>query len=239
MSMWGPFEAIPLEAQARLLEVNLLGAINGAHAVLPHLFARGGRGVIINTVSISGRVPTPWASTYTATKFGLAGFTDALRDELAAHSDIKVCGVYPPFVDTPTNVHSPNYTGRALRPVPPVVDPERVAEVMVELAFRPRRSVRIGALHALAAPYSVAPDWTGRRVARLGERYFLRSGPPAPASSGALFEPIMDTGRTRGGWGEPERARVKRTLAIMALAGMAGMGVLALAQPRPRSTGSR
>jgi len=30
----------------------------------------------------------------------------------------KVCGVYPPFVDTPTNVHSPNYTGRALRPVP-------------------------------------------------------------------------------------------------------------------------
>jgi short-subunit dehydrogenase len=63
MSMWGPFEAIPLEAQARLLEVNLLGAINGAHAVLPHLFACGGRGVIINTVSISGRVPTPWAST--------------------------------------------------------------------------------------------------------------------------------------------------------------------------------
>jgi NAD(P)-dependent dehydrogenase (short-subunit alcohol dehydrogenase family) len=118
MSMWGPFEAIPLEAQARLLEVNLLGAINGAHAVLPHLFARGGRGVIINTVSISGRVPTPWASTYTATKFGLAGFTDALRYELAAHSAIEVCGIYPAFTDTPTSLHSANYTGRSLRPVP-------------------------------------------------------------------------------------------------------------------------
>ena len=244
MSLWGPFEDIPLDSHARLVEVNLLGAINGTFAVLPHFLDHGGRGTVINNVSIGGKIPMPWAATYTATKFGLAGFTDALRDELAAHSDIKVCGVYPPFVDTPTNVHSPNYTGRALRPVFPVVTPERVAEVMVELAFRPRRSVRIGALHALAAPYSVAPDWTGRRVARLGERYFLRSGPPAPPSPASLFEPVPDTGRTRGGWGEPERARAKRTfgnmaLAFMALAGMAGAGALALAQPRPRSTGSR
>jgi len=108
---------------------------------------------------------------------------------------------------------------------------------MVELAFRPRRSVRIGALHALAAPYSVAPDWTVKRVARMGERYLLQSGLPAPASPGSLFEPVPDTGRTRGGWGEPERAQAKRTLALVALAGMAGVGALALA--RPRSAGSR
>ena len=118
MSLWGPFEDIPLESHARLVEVNLLGAINGTFAVLPHFLDHGGRGTVINNVSIGGKIPMPWAATYTATKFGLAGFTDALRDELAAHSDIKVCGVYPPFVDTPTNVHSPNYTGRALRPVP-------------------------------------------------------------------------------------------------------------------------
>ncbi|UEM02834.1 SDR family oxidoreductase [Skermanella rosea] len=231
MSLWGPFEEIPLESQARLVEVNLLGAINGTHAVLPHFFAHGGRGILINNISIGGKVPMPWATTYTATKFGLAGFTEALRDELSAHSDIRVCGVYPPFVDTPTNLHSPNYTGRALRPVPPVVTPERVAEVMVELAFRPRRSVRIGAQHALAVPYAVAPDRTGRLVARLGERFLLRSGPRAPASPGSLFEPVMDGRRTRGGWGEPERARARRTLAVLALAGMAGLGAAALARP--------
>jgi hypothetical protein len=176
----------------------------------------------------------PWAATYSATKYGLAGFTDALRDELAAHTDIRVCGVYPPFVDTPTDVHSPNYTGRAQRPVPPVVYPERVAEVMVEQAVYPRRSVRIGAARALDAPYWMAPDWTGKLVAALGKRFFLHSGPPAPPSSGSLFEPVMDKGRTRSGWGEPERARAKRNLAMLASAGMAGLGVIALAQPRSR-----
>jgi NADP-dependent 3-hydroxy acid dehydrogenase YdfG len=234
MSLWGPFEEIPLASQARLVEVNLLGAINGTFAVLPHFFAHGGRGIIINNISIGGRIPMPWAATYSATKYGLAGFTDALRDELAAHSDIRVCGVYPPFVDTPTNVHSPNYTGRALRPVPPVIYPEQVAEVMVELAVHPRRSVRIGAAHALAVPYWMAPDWTGKLVASLGERFFLRSGPPAPPSSGSLFEPVMDVGRTRGGWGEPERTHAKRGLAVAVLAGMVGLGAIALARPRSR-----
>jgi len=226
MSLWGPFEDIPLASQARLVEVNLLGAINGTFAVLPHFLAHGGRGIIINNISIGGRIPMPWAATYSATKYGLAGFTDALRDELAAHSDIRVCGVYPPFVDTPTNVHSPNYTGRALRPVPPVVYPERVAEVMVELAVHPRRSVRIGAAHALAAPYWIAPDWTGKLVAGLGRRFFLHSGPPAPPSSGSLFEPVMDGGRIRGGWGEPERRRAKRNLALVALAGLSALAVV-------------
>ena len=100
-SMWGPFEAIPLESQARLIELNLLGAIYGSHAALSHFFDRERRGVIINVSSIFGRVPMPWAASYSASKAGLAGFTEALRFELAAHSDIEVCGVYPAYVDTP------------------------------------------------------------------------------------------------------------------------------------------
>src|SRR5918997_6893808 len=78
-SMWGPFEEIPLERQARLIELNLLGAINGSHATLPHFFERGGRGVIVNVSSIFGRVPMPWAAAYSASKAGLVGFTEALR----------------------------------------------------------------------------------------------------------------------------------------------------------------
>jgi NAD(P)-dependent dehydrogenase (short-subunit alcohol dehydrogenase family) len=176
-SMWGPFEDIPLESQARLIELNLLGAIYGSHAALPRFFDREGRGVIINVSSIFGRVPMPWAASYSASKAGLAGFTEALRFELAAHSDIEVCGVYPAYVDTPTYLNSANYTGRALRPVPPVVPPERVAEQIVSLALRPRRSVRVGVLHASAVPYALAPDPTGRLAARRGRRFLFRSGP--------------------------------------------------------------
>jgi len=215
-SMWGRFEEIPLESQSRLVELNLLGAINGSHAVLPHFFERGGRGVIVNVSSLFGRVPMPFATAYTASKAGLAGFTEALRDELAPRSEIEVCGVYPAYVDTPTYLNSANYTGRALRPVPPVVPPERVADRIVGLALRPRRSARVGSLHALALPYAIAPDAVGRLVARLGRRFLFRSGPAASDSDGGLFETVAGRAEARGDWGVPERRRAKRTAAVAA-----------------------
>jgi NAD(P)-dependent dehydrogenase (short-subunit alcohol dehydrogenase family) len=230
-SMWGPFEDIPLGSQARLIELNLLGAIYGSHAALPHFFARGGRGVLINVSSIFGRVPRPWAASYSASKAGLAGFTEALRFELASRSGIEVCGVYPAYVDTPTYLNSANYTGRALRPVPPVVPPERVAEQIVGLALRPRRSVRAGALHASAVPYALAPDLTGRLAARLGGRFLFRSGPPMDTSDGGLFETVTGRAEVRGGWGLPERRRARRAVAI---AGALAVGTSAVLLSRTR-----
>lgn len=218
-SMWGPFEEIPLESQLRLSELNLLGAINGSHAALPHFFDRGGRGVIINVSSIFGRMPMPFATSYSASKAGLAAFTEALRFELAAGSDIEVCGVYPAYVDTPTYLNSANYTGRALRPVPPVVPPERVAERIVDLALRPRRSVRVGSLNASAVAYALAPEPIGRLTARLGERFLFRAVPRADASDGGLFETVPGEAEVRGGWGILERRWARRAVAVAAVAG--------------------
>ena len=213
-SMWGSFEDIPLESQVRLIELNLLGAIYGCHAALPYFFDGGGRGVIINVSSIFGRVPMPWAASYSASKAGLAGFSEALRFELSSHSGIEVCGVYPAYVDTPTYLNSANYTGKSLRPVPPVVTPERVAERIVGLALRPRRSVRVGALHASAVPYALAPDLTGGLAARLGRQFLFRSGPPADASDGGLFKTVAGRAEARGDWGMPERRRARRAVTI-------------------------
>ena len=229
-SMWGRFEEVPLESQSRLVELNLLGAIYGSHAALPHFFDRGGHGVIINFSSVFGRVPMPWAATYSASKAGLAGFTEALRFELASHSGIEVCGVYPAYVDTPTYLNSANYMGRALRPVPPVVPLERVAERIVGLALRPRRSVRVGALHASAVPYALAPDPTGRLAARMGGRFLFRSGPPVDASDGGLFETVPAEAEVRGGWGMPERRQAKRAVAIAAA--LVGVSAVFLSRTR-------
>ena len=171
----------------------------------------------------------PWAASYSASKAGLAGFTEALRFELAARSDIEVCGVYPAYVDTPTYLNSANYTGRTLRPVPPVVPPERVAERIVGLALRPRRSLRVGALHASAVPYALAPDPTGRLAARLGGRFLFRSGPPADVSDGGLFETVAGRAEVRGAWGIAERRRARRALAI---GGALAAGVAAVFLPR-------
>ncbi len=232
-SMWGPFEEIPLESQARLIESNLLGVINGSHAALSHFFDRGGRSVIINVSSVFGRVPMPFAASYSASKFGVAGFTEALRFELAARSEIEVCGVYPAYVDTPTYLNSANYTGRALRPVPPVVPPERVAERIVGLALRPRHAVHVGALHASVIPHALAPGLVGRLAARLGRRFLFHSGPPAAASDGGLFKTVLGEAEVRGGWGIPERTRARRTVAVGAtLAGLAGVSTVLLSRTR-------
>ncbi len=231
-SMWGPFEEIPLESQTRLITLNLLGAIAGCHAVLPHLLDRGGQGVIINVSSIGGRVPIPYAASYSASKFGLAGFTDALRSELAARSGIRVCGVYPAYVDTPTYLESANYTGRALRPVPPVVLPERVAEHIVSLALRPRRSARVGVANAVAVPFALVPDMTGRLVGRLAERFLLRSGPTAPTTDGGLWETVpAGDAMVRGDWGIKERESARRAGTVV-LAGLAGAAVLLFRRAR-------
>lgn len=109
-SMWGPFEEIPLESQARLIELNLLGAINGSYAVLAYFFDRGGRGVIINVSSIGGLVPMPFAASYSASKFGLAGFTETLRSELAARSEIAST--------RPTSTLLPTWNRRTTRAAP-------------------------------------------------------------------------------------------------------------------------
>src|SRR5215213_1802580 len=231
-SMWGRFEEVPLESQSRLVELNLLGAINGSHAVLPHFLERGGRGVIINVSLVFGRVPMPFAAAYSASKAGLAGFTEALRAELAPRSEIEVCGVYPAYVDTPTYLNSANYTGRALRPVPPVVPPERVAERIVGLAVRPRRVVHVGTLHASAIPYKLAPDSTGRLVGHLGRRFLFRSGPPADATDGGLFETVPAEAEVHGGWGMPERARARRVAALAAFAGLVSASVALLSRTR-------
>ncbi|MDP8900929.1 MAG: short-chain dehydrogenase, partial [Actinomycetota bacterium] len=127
-----------------------------------------------------------------------------------------VCGVYPAYVDTPTYLNSANYTGRALRPVPPVVPPGRVAERIVGLALRPRRSVRVGALNASYLPYALAPDPSGRLAAALGARFLFRSGPRASDSDGGLFGTVEGKAEARGGWGVPQRKRASRIAAIAA-----------------------
>ena len=176
----------------------------------------------------------PFAASYSASKFGLAGFTDALRSELSARSEIRICGVYPAYVGTPTYLESANYTGRALRSVPPVVPPERVAECIVSLALRPRRSAHVGAANAVAVPFALLPDTSGRLVGRLAERFLLRSGLEADPTDGGLWETVPTSDPViRGAWSMEERSKARRAASV-ALAGLAGASAAVLLSRRAR-----
>ena len=71
-----------------LMNINFWGVVHGTKAFLPYLKASGD-GHVVNISSVFGLVSIPTQSAYNAAKFGVRGFTDALRIEL----DIERCGV--------------------------------------------------------------------------------------------------------------------------------------------------
>jgi short-subunit dehydrogenase len=83
---------------AHQINVNLIGMIQMTHAVLPHMIDRK-QGHIINMGSIAGLIATPTYSVYAASKYGLRGFTEALRREVHIYG-IHVTGIYPGGVAT-------------------------------------------------------------------------------------------------------------------------------------------
>jgi hypothetical protein len=94
----GTVETVALENLERILEVNLKAPIRLCKLVLPHLRASGG-GAIVNVASLAGRVPLDHEATYTASKFGLRGFSFAMAEELAG-SGITVSVVSPGPIET-------------------------------------------------------------------------------------------------------------------------------------------
>ena len=75
------------------IQVNLTGLIHVTQAVLPYMLARRS-GHIINMSSIAGWLAAPSYTVYAATKYGVRGFTTALRREVAPFG-IEVSGIYP------------------------------------------------------------------------------------------------------------------------------------------------
>ncbi|HJU20618.1 MAG TPA: SDR family oxidoreductase [Stellaceae bacterium] len=216
----GSYGETPIAAHRRVIETNLLGAMNGAHAVLPQFFAER-RGVLINTLSLGAWAAAPYAAAYATSKFGLRGFSESLRAELGSWPDIHVCDLFPSFLDTPGIAHGANYTGRALQPAPPVYDPQRVADAMFRLVLRPRPTVAVGMPARLARlAHALAPGITGWTTARFLELYLHRAA-AAPVTEGNLFQPVPEGSTIRGGWQGQNRPLL---VGAALLAGMTAVG---------------
>jgi NADP-dependent 3-hydroxy acid dehydrogenase YdfG len=88
---------------AAQIQVNLTSVILATRAVLPHMIERKA-GHIINMCSLAGFVATPTYTVYAATKFGVRGFSDALRREVGVWG-IAVSVIYPGGVSTEFGQH--------------------------------------------------------------------------------------------------------------------------------------
>ena len=163
VAVWSTIENAAIEDMRHVIEVDLLGAMYGVKAVLPH-FRERNSGVIINVASALADRAIPLLSTYCAAKAGIKAFTDSLRMELkAARSEIGVTTILPASINTPFYTWGRSRLGVRPHPISVIYPPEKVARAILRAADHPRREVFVGLmakLFSLGERVSpVAMDW--------------------------------------------------------------------------------
>ena len=229
----GKYAEVPLEDHRRVIEANLLSHMHDAHAVLP-VFLRQGHGTWVNMISFGGFVASPYSAAYAASKFGLRGFSEALRAELREHPHIHICDVYPTFVDTPGFRHAANYTGAKLSYPPGTLAPEKVAEAVVSLARRPRDTTVIGAPTALMKLSELAAPLPAMLLGRFMDAWSKRAERTGD-TEGALYEPQHGASGIHSG---QRQSASQGNTALMVGAGLA-LGVLGWQLARRRDKAAR
>ncbi|MFF4464812.1 SDR family NAD(P)-dependent oxidoreductase [Streptomyces mirabilis] len=112
LMLLGPAPSADLNDWQRMIDINLMGLMYTAHAAVPHLVkaaAEEPRRVadIVNIGSLAGRNAYAMSAVYSATKFGVGAFSEALRQELA-RQHVRVSVIEPGSVDTELRTHNPD-----------------------------------------------------------------------------------------------------------------------------------
>lgn len=187
----GRFDEAPYRDHEQVVRTNLLGVLASSYHALQH-FRQRGAGVLINVASVVGKIPAPLYASYTASKFGVVGLSESLRQELreADEHGIRVCTVMPMAHDTEFFEHAANYTGHESAPIPPIYDPQVTVEAIVELVAEPedevitgRQGVVFDFLHRLM------PNAVEKMMARRTEKAQLEDAPAAAPTAGAVHRP--------------------------------------------------
>ena len=221
----GALDKIPAEVNEDVIRTNLLGYIHGAQAALP-IFKQQGYGTLINNISVGGWFPTPYMAAYCASKFGLRGFFEALKGELKDYPHIYVCDLYPGFLDTPGIQHAANYTGKYLRPAPPVFDPRKVAKSVVSLIENPKEKKIIGASSFfLKTAYTFFPRLS-RNITASFIRNYLKKADETENTSGNILAPVDFGTGIDGGW-QPYYNTAARRKGAWVVAGLVLLTLLA------------
>jgi NAD(P)-dependent dehydrogenase (short-subunit alcohol dehydrogenase family) len=144
VSVFSPIREMSAEEFRRVIEVDYLGYVHGTLAALRHMRPRRA-GVIIQIGSALAYRSIPLQSAYCASKAAIRGFTDSLRSELLReNAGIAVTMLQLPAVNTPQFEVVRNRLAKHPQPVPPIYQPEVIAEAAVRAASHPRREVWIG-----------------------------------------------------------------------------------------------
>jgi NAD(P)-dependent dehydrogenase (short-subunit alcohol dehydrogenase family) len=140
MGMAARFEDQSIEDFRRVMEVNFWGAVYACKAALPRMRAQASGGLIINIASIMGKRGLPYETAYCASKFAMAGFSEALRTEVMAQG-IDVSTIFPGAVESEIWETTENRTGLDMASLLPKFPARELARIIVQDARVPQPEI--------------------------------------------------------------------------------------------------
>ena len=189
---FGDLGSVPVEVFDRVVVTNVLGQANLARHVLPHLREQGA-GSIVLVGSVLGHLAVPGMTPYIVSKWGVRALHRQLQLETRDARGVRVGYVAPAGVDTPVYARGGNWSGTRWRPPPPVMQPDVVAEAILDVADGNRRRSQVGSLNdVMRLGFSLAPRVYDVLVGPLSRRV-IRHG-RADDSPGNVIEPGPGSG---------------------------------------------
>jgi hypothetical protein len=235
VSVLSPVKEMTPAEYRRVTEVTYLGYVHGTLSALKRMLPRN-RGVIIQVGSALAYRAIPLQSAYCAAKHAVQGFTESLRSELIHDgSHVRVTIVQLPAVNTPQFSWIKSRMPRHPQPVPPIYQPEVIADAIVWAAHHDRRELSVGfpTVKAILGEKFV-PGLLDHYLASVGYDAQQTDQPIDPHRPDNLYEPLPGDYGAHG-----EFDRCARTSSIQLWVNMnrwwlavAAIGCLALAVGR-------
>ena len=136
----GPVAGAPTEQWRQMIDVNLLGLLYCTHAALP-IMGAAGSGDIVNVASVAGRIAAMGSGVYNMTKWGVVGFSEALRQECAL-AGVRVTAIEPGWVDTELQGHNEHplvveRMNEMIKSIDKILEPEDIARAIAFAVTQP------------------------------------------------------------------------------------------------------
>jgi NAD(P)-dependent dehydrogenase (short-subunit alcohol dehydrogenase family) len=195
-SVFSPFDEIKPEEFRRTTEVSYLGYVYSTMAALRHMKPRN-RGAIVQVGSALAYRGIPLQTAYCGAKHAIQGFHEALRCELLHEkSGVHVTMVQLPAVNTPQFSWLLTRLPKHAQPVPPIYQPELIANAILHAAEHPkRREYWVGSTTAATLlANAVMPGVLDRYLARTGFQSQQTDQPRDPDAPTNLWEPADGRG---------------------------------------------
>jgi NAD(P)-dependent dehydrogenase (short-subunit alcohol dehydrogenase family) len=239
VSVFSPVKEMTPAEYKRVTDVTYLGYVYGTLAALHRMLPRD-RGVILQIGSALAYRAIPLQSAYCGAKHAIQGFTESLRSELFHDkSNVRVTMIQLPAVNTPQFDWVRSRLPGRPQPVPPIFQPEVIADGVVWASDHDRRELNIGYSTDLAIYANrVVPGLLDHYLARTGYESQQTAELDDPERPDNLYEPVHGLHRTHGRfdaqardsspqlWAATHRSAVAGVAALAGVLGVAGARML-------------